>query len=177
MISTEGRKHRDSAEKPDKAESKQLSHNCHITVRGKAYLVQEQTAEVGEEREGSARANNQKKKEETKKGMDQESDSRKRDLSFAQSSTPKRTEVTNARRPLDRMMDNNEYQQGPSLNQALFQDVSSHLSTNVGDETNDTQSLGASFEGSPKADPEQGAIASAIVERIDRLAKSTQHGF
>ena len=48
------------------------------------------------------------------------------------SSTPKRTEVKSARRQLDRMMDDDESQQTPSLNQAglnqaLFQDVSSQL--------------------------------------------------
>ena len=89
--------------------------------------------------------------------MDRKSDSRKRDLSFAETSTPKRTEVKNARRQLDRMMDNDESQQMP-LNQALFQDVSSHLSRNVGDETNDTQSLEASYGGSQIADTEQGGL-------------------
>ena len=69
LISTERRKHRDSAEKSDKAESKQLSHNCHITSTGRVYLVQELTGDVGEERVGRARANKQKKKERTQLGM------------------------------------------------------------------------------------------------------------
>ena len=103
-------------------------------------------------------------------------------MSLAEISTPKRNEVKNARRQLDRMMDDDEPQQTPplnqaGLNQALFQDVSSHLSRNGGDETSDTQSLGVSFAGSQTGEPEQGAIASAIVERIDQLAKNTQNGF
>ena len=70
------------------------------------------------------------------------------------------------------MIDNDEYQQGP-LNQTFFQDLSSHLSRNVGDETNDTQTLGASFEESQNTDLEQLAVA----EKIDRLARITKHGF
>ena len=37
--------------------------------------------------------------------------------------------------------------------------------------------MGISFGESQNADPEQGAIASAIIERINRLANSTQNGF
>ena len=123
----------------------------------------------------------QREKGKNKIGMDR-NENRKRDLSFAETSTPKRNEVKNARRQLDRMMDDEETQQTPppnqaGLNQALFQDVSSHLSRNGGDETSDTQSLGVSFAGSQTGEPEQGAIASAIVERIDQLAKNTQNGF
>ena len=132
-------------------------------------------------REGGARLKEQREKRKKQLGMDR-GENRKRDLSFAETSTPKRNEVKNARRQLDRMMDGNETQQTPppnqaGLNQALFQDVSSHLSRNVGDETSDTQTLGASFAGSQAGDPEQGAIAAAMIERIDQLAKNTQNGF
>ena len=181
MVPTERRKLSDSIDLPIKAESKQTSQNCHSFNTGKTYIVLELQAKVGEVSVRSARAKKQREKGKNKIGMDR-NENRKRDLSFAETSTPKRNEVKNARRQLDRMMDDEETQQTPppnqaGLNQALFQDVSSHLSRNGGDETSDTQSLGVSFAGSQTGEPEQGAIASAIVERIDQLAKNTQNGF
>ena len=70
MVPTERRKLRDSAGEPIKAESKQISQNCHIFSTGKAYLVQEQLAEVGEVRVRSARANKQREKGRNEIGMD-----------------------------------------------------------------------------------------------------------
>ena len=102
-------------------------------------------------------------------GMDQNNknnDSKKRNVSFAETSTPKRN-YSNARRELERLMNDDEFEQPLALNQKAFQDVSSHLSRNMGEEaTGDTQSLGVTLDESQSGTPAHLAI---LAEKMDKI--------
>ena len=106
----------------------------------------------------------------------------KRDLSFGSTSTPKpNSNNIEAKRELDRAFsklegrgdDSYEEYGGIGLNQREFQDLSSHLSRNHGDET-DTQSLGIT---APVSEAQANNQLSQMLQKMDEMSRSVDQGF
>lgn len=108
----------------------------------------------------------------------------KRDLSFGSTweSTPKRnSNKMEAKRELDRAFSNCEGKDEDSyeeygavaLNQKEFQDISSHLSRNHGDES-DTQSLGIT---APLSEAQSNIQMSQMLKKLEEMSRSVEQGF